>query len=122
MTPVRGLIRPEDIAVLEENWRQQQPVKGTRDEIDHIVQVRLYLPFSQGMSWWLTEKEPGSDLMFGLCQITEAELGYVSLDELSEVRHPQGPRVLQDTTFRPSKSLSWYTALARRSGGMIAVG
>ena len=121
MEAKRGFIRPEDIAVLERNWIEQQPVKGTRKEIDHVVAVRLYLPFSS-MSWWITEKEPSSDIMFGLGQIHEAELGYCSLEELTEVRHPQGLRVLQDVSFRPDKRLSWYTALARRSGGLIALG
>lgn len=121
MSGWEGLIRAVDIAVLENNWRDQQPVKGTRSEIDHIVQVRLLLPFSSA-AWWLTEKEPGTSLAFGLCQITEAELGYLDLDELASVRHPQGPRVIQDRTFKPEKRLSWYADLAKRSGGMIHLG
>ena len=121
MEAKRGLIRPEDIAVLERNWTEQQPRKGTRDEIDHIVAVRLYMPFSTCL-WLITEKEPDSDLLFGGCQIFEYELGYATITELAEVRHPQGLKVLQDTTFRPDKPLSWYTALARRSGGLISIG
>jgi hypothetical protein len=116
---MRQLIRAEDIAKLEANWIEQQPVMGTENEIDFVPVVRLYLPFSTCL-WILTEKDPNSSIAFGLCQITEPELGSVDLDELCDVRHPQGLRVIQDLNFKPEITLSDYARLARRHG-MLSV-
>lgn len=48
------------------------------------VPLKLFNPIGPGV-WYITEFD-GVDTMFGLCYITEAELGYVSLSQLRSIR------------------------------------
>jgi hypothetical protein len=108
-------IRPEDIQQLEANWTAQQPVKGTRDEIDHRPVIKLFVPWAGG-TWLVTEKEPGSSLAFGLADLGYPEMGYICLEELFSIRGPGGLTVEQDIHFRADKPLSEYAAQARKDG------
>ncbi len=99
-------------AQLEENGRRQQPLKGTKDEIDFQPVVRLYTPLMQAV-WLLTEIDPkDSDRAFGLCDLGKGHrtLDYVSLTELDSrfglmsVRH--------DDSFQADQTLSAYAAKA----------
>lgn len=109
------LIRPEDGHRLLANGRAQEPVRGTRQEIDHVPVVLLHLPFSK-VRWLLTEVEPEDpDIAFGLCDLGVGfpELGSVWLPELVDLRHGH-LRVVQDTCFATSKPLSWWVWEASR--------
>lgn len=112
------LIRPEDIQRLVMNRQQQAPVQGTRKEIDFEPCVRLHIPGTD-MLWLLTELD--EDLIaFGLCQIHVAELGSVWLPELIDI-DVQGLRVVQDTSFKPTRTLSAYAKMARSNGGLLII-
>jgi hypothetical protein len=51
------------------NGHQQQPVRGTDEEIDFEPVVKLFTPWG-GANWLLTEIEPDEpDLAFGLCDL-----------------------------------------------------
>lgn len=49
-----------------------------------IVHVKYFNPCGTG-TWYITEFD-GEDIMYGLCCIHEAELGYVSLKELKDLK------------------------------------
>lgn len=49
------------------------------------VVCRIFNPYGSG-TWFLTEFDPEQELFFGLCHITDAELGYVSKQEMEDLR------------------------------------
>jgi hypothetical protein len=84
--------------------------------------VKLFTPVSNA-TWLLTELDPvDTDLAFGLCDLGLGcpELGYVRISELESVRGRLGPLVERDLHFKADRTLSEYTAVARRSGGIRA--
>lgn len=102
---------------LEANWREQEPLKGTRQEIDFKAVCKLFLPWTSG-TWLLTELEPNSSIAFGLCDLGfgTPEIGNVCLRELFSVTGPGNLWVEQDIHFRATKTLSEYAAEAMRIG------
>ena len=62
--------------------------------------VKLFNPTGVG-TWYLSELDPETNVAFGLCQIHEKELGYVSLDELSEFKGQFGLGIERDKYFTP---------------------
>lgn len=65
-----------------------------------IVYVKLFTPGSS-WTWYLTEYDPDDEIAFGLCVGFVAEMGYVSMAELREVRYGPGQvlRVERDLHF-----------------------
>ena len=106
---------------LENNWREQEPLKGTSREKDFKPVCKLFIPWASG-TWLLTELEPGTSIAFGLCDLGfgTPELGDVALCELYSVEGPGGLRVEQDIHFRPSMTLSEYAKQAMGTGCIIA--
>jgi hypothetical protein len=49
-------------------------------------------------------------MAFGLCDIAEPELGYVSLSELMQIRGFGGLGIERDRHFYPIKTLSEYAS------------
>lgn len=93
------------------NGRQQQPLRGTDDEIDFVPVVKLFTP-DAGATWLLTEIDPEDpDIAFGLS---------VRLSDLSSLRGRLGLPVEQDLYFRPDKPLSAYASEADRLGRIRA--
>ncbi|WP_217574764.1 DUF2958 domain-containing protein [Mesorhizobium sp. GbtcB19] len=102
------------------NGRQQQPLRGTRHEIDFVPVVKLFTP-DAGATWLLTEIDPeDQDIAFGLCDLGLGcpELGDVSLLELSSVRGKLGLPVERDPHFRADMTLSEYASVAQRHGAI----
>ena len=64
------------------------------------AEVKLFNPTGVG-TWYLSELDPETNVAFGLCEIHEKELGYVSLDELSEFKGQFGLGIERDIYFTP---------------------
>jgi hypothetical protein len=62
------------------------------------VVVKLFYPTGVG-TWYLTEFNPHDNVAFGLCCIHECEFGYVSVNELLEIRNMLGLRIERDVHF-----------------------
>jgi hypothetical protein len=65
--------------------------------------VKLFCPWAMA-TWWLTEYDPEKRLAFGFCLLNyadEAELGYVSIDELEMIRGPGGLTIERDLYWSP---------------------
>ena len=77
---------------LVENHKAQDGTKEFKAE------VKLFNPTGVG-TWYLSELDPETNVAFGLCEIHEKELGYVSLDELSEFKGQFGLGIERDKYF-----------------------
>ena len=64
--------------------------------------TKLFNPVGAG-TWYLSELDPETNIAFGLCEILEKELGYVNLDELSEIFGPFGLGIERDKYFPSNK-------------------
>lgn len=94
----------------------QDPVRGTKDEIDFKPVVKLFNPYGLG-TWLLTEIDPDMpDIAFGLCDIGYPELGSVSLAELAEIKLVSGFGIEPDRLFTANKTFSFYADEARIAG------
>jgi hypothetical protein len=60
---------------LIQNHEQQDGTKS----FDCVV--KLFNPYGLG-TWYLSELDPDTNIAYGLCSITDAEFGYVSIDEI----------------------------------------
>ena len=79
---------------LIENHKAQDGTKEFKAE------VKLFNPTGVG-TWYLSELDPETNIAFGLCEIHEKELGYVSLNELSEFKGQFGLGIERDKYFTP---------------------
>lgn len=111
-----ALLGAEAVAQLLANGREQAPLKGTRNERDFVPVAKLFLPWTSG-TWLLTEMEDDG-LAFGLADLGfgTPELGYISLDEIMEVKGPGGLRVERDIHWKATKPLSAYATESRQAG------
>lgn len=110
------LFTKEITSQLLANGRQQQPVRGTDDEIDFEPVVKLFTPWGNA-TWLLTEidsEEP--DLAFGLCDLGMGfpELGSVSITELTSIAGLFGLKIERDLHFTAKRTLSAYAEEASR--------
>lgn len=114
------LIRPEKLQQLSINWAKQQKVKGTGQEIDFKPVCKLFNPI--GAATWLLTECDDDGLAFGLCDLGfgSPELGYVSLQEIAEVRLPGGLTIEEDLFFEAEMTLSKYAEDARTLGRIKA--
>lgn len=114
------IFEPQSLQQLIENWKENEPLRGTREERDYQPAAKLFLPWTSG-TWLLTECDDDG-LAFGLCDLGMGtpELGYVSLDELLAIRGPAGLRVEQDVFFKASKPISQYADEAMAQGRITA--
>lgn len=77
------------------------------EQKDPIAYVKYFVPWGS-WSWYGTEYDPNTRIMFGLVFGHEAELGSWCLDELEEVTGPGGIKIERDLHFKP-KPLSECT-------------
>jgi hypothetical protein len=72
---------------------------------DPMVVAKFFCPWGSA-TWWIIEgkREDDDYLMFGLCMLftpQEAELGYISLNELASVTGPFGLKIERDMYWEP---------------------
>ncbi|MEA2959538.1 MAG: hypothetical protein QOJ58_5489 [Alphaproteobacteria bacterium] len=97
-------------------------VNALDSERDHFPAVKLFTPDGSA-TWLLTEADPDDpDRLFGLCDLGLGfpELGYVSLQELTQLRGRLGLPVERDNYFVADKPLSAYAEDARVKGRIVA--
>lgn len=85
----------------QEDLKNLPALYSTEEIEDPIVQVKLFHPLGAA-TWLLTEYNPETKIAFGLAKIHESELGYVSIQELEELKI-HGLGVERDTSFKPKK-------------------
>ena len=70
---------------------------------EQTVWVKLFNPCGAG-TWYLTSYDPDEKLGFGFVTLGDpdmAELGYISITELEELRLPFGSKIERDRHFDP---------------------
>lgn len=111
-----------EIDLLTVEDRVRLLVNALAGERDHFPVVKLFAP-DAGATWLLTESDPDEpDRFFGLCDLGLgcAELGYVHLAEIKEIRGRLGLPVERDLHFTADKPISAYAAEARAKGHIVA--
>jgi len=107
-----NLVRPVQLQQLIANYQTNLPLKGTRKEIDFHPVTRMFNPM--GVGTWILSECDDDGLAFGLCDVGYPELGYVSMQELWELRLPGGLKIEEDLHWTASKSLTAYADDARQ--------
>ncbi|HJO66885.1 MAG TPA: DUF2958 domain-containing protein [Sphingomonas sanguinis] len=117
---IATLLGTDAVQQLFANHKLQQPLKGTREEIDFQPVAKLFLPWTAG-TWLVTEMDDAG-LAFGLADLGfgTPEVGYISLDEIMEVEGPGGLRVERDIHWKATKTLSEYATESREKGYIAA--
>ena len=80
---------------LIKNHQEQDGTKTFKAE------VKLFNPCGIG-TWYLSELNPDTNVAFGLCELHEKELGYVSIDELKEIELPFFLKIERDLYYQPT--------------------
>ena len=65
------------------------------------AEVKLFNPCGIG-TWYLSELNPDTNVAFGLCELHEKELGYVSIDKLKEIELPFFLKIERDLYYQPT--------------------
>ena len=106
----------EKNAAISENAHLMPEIKNI---IDHKPVLKLFSPIGAS-TWLLTELKDG--IAFGLCDLGQGtpELGYVSINELENIKLPMGLKIERDLHFNANKTLSEYAAAAKSNGGIVA--
>ena len=71
--------------------------------------LKLFNPCGQA-TWLISEYNKETGEMFGLCDLGMGfvELGYVSLDELKDIKLPFGLSIERDMNWKPEMTLTEY--------------
>ncbi|WP_298692050.1 DUF2958 domain-containing protein [uncultured Sphingomonas sp.] len=97
------------------NHARQAPLKGTAGEIDYVPVAKLFNPTGAG-TWLISELDPETGIAFGLCDLGQPELGYISMDELEEFKGLAGIGIEQDIHWEGRMPLSHYAREGARLG------
>ena len=82
--------------------------------------LKLFNP-AGAATWLISEYDTENKVMFGLCDLGMGfpELGYVSLDEIENLKLPFGLKIERDLHFEPNKTLGEYAEEARNNGKIV---
>ena len=69
---------------------------------EKMVYAKFFLADAQ-WAWYILELDPESNTFFALVDGLDRELGYVSLEELEQVRGHMGLNIERDLYFKPVK-------------------
>lgn len=98
--------------LLTDELRVQLLANGRQRDTDHVPVVKFFNPLGAGV-WLATELDPGGDILFGLADLGEPELGYFSLEEMASVRLPFGLGIERDVLFSGDFPISVWAEAAR---------
>ena len=84
----------------------------------HNAVVHLFNPYGRG-HWYLSELDPETNIAFGVCCITHAEFGDVSMDEMESLDvGPLGLGIEREYSFPMNKyNLGWCMDYAKKHYG-----
>ena len=73
----------------------------TEDIKDPLCHIKLFTP-DANFTWYIIEISIDENLCYGYVKGLENELGYFSLDEISDIRGSLGLLVEIDSSFKPT--------------------
>ena len=87
----------------KEILKQIPPTRSQSESKDPIIYLKLFCPWGKA-TWYISELDSDQDYAFGyVTGMFEDEWGYVSINELRNIRGPFGLYVERDTSFTPKK-------------------
>ena len=91
------------MSLLPKEVAEQLPKLYENEELGLAAQalVKFFTPDSN-WTWYASEYDPTTQILFGLVIGFEAEFGYFSLEELESVRGPLGLPIERDKHFEPT--------------------
>lgn len=97
----------KQILITKEILKKLPPIYTNEEKADEEIKVplKLFNPCGRG-TWYITEYDPEQDLGFGLCDLGEPEMGYVSIAELRSVRLRFGLTIERDAHWNPNTTLA----------------
>jgi len=103
--------------LLTDELRARLLANGRRRDADHVPVVKFFNPLGAGV-WLATELDADGDILFGLADLGEPELGYFSLEEMASVRLPFGLGIERDMLFSGDFPISVWAEAAREAGSI----
>lgn len=98
---MQELLPPEILALLPAIY-----ANDGKPEEEVKVPLKLFNPTGAG-TWYVTELDPETLEAFGyVTGLGENELGYISVEELKEVRLPMGLKIERDESWDPETTLA----------------
>ncbi len=101
--------------LLTDELRAQLLANGRERDADHVPVVKFFNPLGTGV-WLATELD--GDILFGLADLGEPELGYFSLEEMASVRLPFGLGIERDILFSGDFPISVWAEATREAGSI----
>lgn len=101
--------------LLTKALRDKLLANGRNRDKDHAPVVKFFNPCGAA-TWLISEMDPeDNDILFGLCDLGMdcAELGSVSLTELSSIKLRFGLKIERDLHFTAKHPMSVYVRAAR---------
>jgi hypothetical protein len=103
--------------LLTDELRAQLLANGRQRDTDHVPVVKFFNPLGAGV-WLATELDADGDILFGLADLGQPELGYFSLEEMASVRLPFGLGIERDILFSGDFPISVWAEAAREAGSI----
>ncbi len=105
--------------LLTDALRAQLLANGRDHGADHVPVVKFFNPLGAGV-WLATELDADGDLLYGLADFGEPEIGSFSLAEMTAISLPWGMGIERDILFSGDYPLSVWADAAREAGSIRA--
>ncbi|RWJ43127.1 DUF2958 domain-containing protein [Mesorhizobium sp.] len=105
--------------LLTDELRERLLVNGRDPGADHVPVVKFFNPLGEGV-WLATEMDAYGDILYGLADLGDPEIGSFSLLEMTSVRLPFGMGIERDILFATDLPLSVWAEAARHAGNIRA--
>ncbi len=105
--------------LLTDALRAQLLANGRDHGADHVPVVKFFNPLGAGV-WLATELDADGDLLYGLADFGEPEIGSFSLAEMTAISLPWGMGIERDILFSGDYLLSVWADAAREAGSIRA--
>jgi hypothetical protein len=105
--------------LLTDELRERLLANGRDPGADHVPVVKFFNLLGEGV-WLASELDADGDILFGLADIGEPEIGSVSLAEMTAIELPFGMGIERDILFAGDFPLSVWAEAANRAGSIRA--
>ncbi|TIO24019.1 DUF2958 domain-containing protein [Mesorhizobium sp.] len=105
--------------LLTDELRERLLANGRDPSADHVPVVKFFNPLGEGV-WLATELDADGDILYGLADLGDPEIGSFSLLEMTSVRLPCGMGIERDILFATDLPLSVWAEAARQAGSIRA--
>lgn len=105
--------------LLTDELRERLLANGRDADADHVPVVKFFNPLGKGV-WLATELDADGDILYGLADLGDPEIGSFSLEELASMRLPFEMGIERDISFVTDLPLSVWAEAAHQAGSIRA--